>query len=628
MVRSNRSKRLALWSFAAAIGLATLALVLLAAFPAEIMGHSPAMTAFLVTCAILLVASLALAIILFRQEHDLVDTEARLTCMFDQAAVGIAQVTVTGVFVDVNEAFAKLLGYRRADLIGTTFASHTHPEDVSRNLAELGALISGAQSSLVTEKRFLRADGGVVFVRITSNMLRPDGGSEPFLVSFAEDQSEARVLKEEIQRSSENDELTGLANRRNFVALLEEVIESNRRMNAQANLLIMDIDQFRVINDAEGHAAGDDYLRRLAQRLMGSLRTQDVVGRLDSDVFALLLQDCSRSDAERVAEKIRSEVETLRTHWGNHNYQFTASIGCVHLGPDFKGDATAALRDADAACVSAKSRGRNRVVMHDADDTMIRGWQGQVEHIQRLRNALETDTFELYAQSIEPIGDSGTRARHVEVLLRLRDEAGELIPTGEILRAAEQFHLAAKLDLWVVNHTLGWLEAHLSCLERISMCAINLSGQSLSDERALREISRLVRLGKVPPHKICFEVTETAAIANLVAAKHFIQRLKRVGCRFSLDDFGSGASSYGYLKELPVDFIKIDGAFVRNLCIDDSNEAIVRSIVTLARDLGKRTIAEMVEEEAVMSRLVDFGVDYAQGYFVSHPRPIAEVLAA
>jgi diguanylate cyclase (GGDEF)-like protein/PAS domain S-box-containing protein len=583
---------------------------------------------FVAAGLVLLVAALLFVGTILWLNRKLASTEVRLNCMFEQASVGIAQLTIDGEFMQVNRTFAELLGYTASELLGRSCFEFTHVEDLERNTEQLRMLVAGRADLVATEKRYQRKDGGVVWVRISANLLQPDPNDAPFVVTFVEDVSEAHGLRQEIQRSAESDALTGLANRGSFAAALDDVLESNRSHAAQANLMIIDIDQFRLLNDTEGHAAGDAYLRRLAHRLQMLLRTHDLVGRLDGDLFAVLLMECGRQDAEVVAEKVRMEIEALRTQWGGREYQFTASIGSVHLGPDYPGDATAALSEADAACISAKQRGRNRIVIHDPEDMEIRGRQGQVRHIQRLRQAMEDDSFELYAQVIEPIGDSGTRARHVEVLLRLRDEEGEIIPTGEIIQAAEQFHLAAKLDQWVVRHAVGWLTTHAGSLDRISMCAINLSGQSLSDERTLREISRVVRLGAVPPHKICFEITETAAVANLEAARHFIQRLKRVGCRFSLDDFGSGTSSFSYLRELPVDFIKIDGAFVRNLCVDESNEAIVRSIVNLARDLGKRTIAEMVEEEAVMSRLVDFGVDYAQGYYVHRPMPIAEVLAA
>jgi diguanylate cyclase (GGDEF)-like protein/PAS domain S-box-containing protein len=626
MVNAQHLRRLVQISLLATIAMVVLALGLVFAVPAG--GTDQSVTAVTAISVALLTVSLLLAGLIFWLDQRLVATEERMASVFDHASVGIAQVSVKGVFIEVNEAFARLLGRPPEDLVGTHFAEYTHPDDVGKNLDDLRALVEGRIPSLAAEKRFLRADGQVVFARIASNLLRPDDGGEAFLMTFIEDVSETRVLRDEIQRSSEYDLLTGLANRGSFAAALDAALTANREFKSEGNLLVLDIDQFRIINDAGGHDAGDAYLRRFAQRLREILRTQDQLGRLDSDLFAILLQDCNEQAAVIVAEKLRSEIEALRVNWNGDRHQLTASIGSVHLPSGYEGDSTSALRDADAACISAKSRGRNRVVVHHEDDTQIRDRKDQVQHIQSLRDALENDKFELYAQSIEPIGDSATRARHVEVLLRLRGDDGEMIPTGEIVMAAEQFHLAAKLDQWVVRNTVQWLSDHERSLDRISMCAINLSGQSLSDERTLREISRVVRLGSVPPHKICFEITETAAVANLEAARHFIQRLKRVGCRFSLDDFGSGTSSFGYLKELPVDFIKIDGAFVRNLCADESNEAIVRSIVSLARDLGKRTIAEMVEEEAVMNRLVEFGVDYAQGYYVSRPKPIGEVLAA
>lgn len=578
--------------------------------------------------SVLLFTALLLVGAVVWTNRRLVHTEARLRGMFDNAAVGIAQLTPQGEYTAVNDAFAKLLGVEREEVVGRRFVDFTHPEDAERNVHQMQALVSRSVPFLQTEKRYVRADRSVAWVRITASMFESESDSEPYVVTFIEDISESRELREEIHHAAGHDPLTQLANRRSFEQELDDVLAGSRHGDVLCTVLVVDLDQFRLLNDSAGHAAGDDYLRRLARRMRAGLRSDDTIARLDSDQFAVLLRGCGGDQALAVAEKLRGVVEDLRLSWGDHSYQFTASIGSIEIGPDYDGGASTILREADAACYAAKGRGRNRVVRHDADDTRIRGWQGQVQHIQRLRRALEDGGFELYAQTIEPIGDAGTRARHAEVLIRLRDDDGEIIPTGEVLQAAEQFHLAAKLDQWVVENTIAYLASEPEQLGRISMCAINLSGQSLSDERALRVIARAVRRGGVPPHKICFEITETAAVANLEAARHFILRLKKVGCRFSLDDFGSGTSSFGYLKELPVDFIKIDGAFVQNLCGDESNEAIVRSIVTLAKDLGKRTIAEFVEEEAVMNRLVDFGVDYAQGYYISVPKPIADALAA
>jgi diguanylate cyclase (GGDEF)-like protein len=381
----------------------------------------------------------------------------------------------------------------------------------------------------------------------------------------------------------------------------------------------LDLDQFKIINDTGGHVAGDELLRRIGQELAKQVRRQDTLARLGGDEFGVLLVDCSMQEAERVANALRRTIEDFRLAWKNEVFCIGVSVGVVPIRGHGQ-TISDVLSAADAACYSAKEQGRNRVHLYHEGDSELTRRHREMRWVKRLHSALEEDRFELVRQDIVAVGDTNSDKQRYELLLRMRDENGRIVQPGTFLPAAERYGLSEKIDRWVVREAFRELGKDEERLENLVFCSINLSGMSLSDESFLEFVIAQFAENGVQPEKICFEITETAAIANLSGATCFIEALGRLGCRFALDDFGSGLSSFAYLKRLAVDFLKIDGIFVKDIVDDSVDRELVRSINQIGHVMGKKTIAEFVESEAILSILRDMGVDYAQGYVFGKPR--------
>jgi diguanylate cyclase (GGDEF)-like protein/PAS domain S-box-containing protein len=475
----------------------------------------------------------------------------------------------------------------------------------------------------------------------TTRMLRISGkplfDADGYFVGYrgaARDVTEAHNLSEELLYRSSHDTLTGLVNREEFEHRLRRALESTRLRNVlravgarktEHVLCYLDLDQFKIINDTCGHVAGDELLRQLGKLLTDQIRRRDTVARLGGDEFGILMEHCTLDQAHRVAENIRREIGEYRFMWEDKLYGIGVSIGLASLN-EFTDSITSAMKDADDACNAAKDQGRNRIHIYREDDATIAKWHGDLQWVDRINRALEENRFRLYFQPIVPVLERNEGA-HYELLVRMSDEQGAIVSPSAFLPTAERYNLATKIDRWVINESFGWLHRHPDHLAELFRCSINLSGQSLSDDTFLDFVTSQFRRHDLPPTKICFEVTETAAIDNLVGATRVIKALKSLGCMFSLDDFGSGLSSFAYLKNLPVDILKIDGMFVRDIVDDPIELAMVRSINEIGHVMGKQTVAEFVEDEAILQKLRETGVDYVQGYVLGAPRPIDEVWA-
>jgi diguanylate cyclase (GGDEF)-like protein len=440
------------------------------------------------------------------------------------------------------------------------------------------------------------------------------------------DATEARRIGLQMAHQATHDALTGLVNREEFEHRLKRVMETTRIQEADHALCYLDLDQFKVINDTCGHAAGDELLRQVGRLLKQHVRERDTLARLGGDEFGLLMEHCTLKQAERVAKAVRAALEGFRFLWDNKTFSIGVSIGLVPITENGDG-LSGVVRAADTACYAAKENGGNRIHVFGKDDPELAQRHGVTQWVARINRALEEGRFCLYFQPIRPVVSSEMQGAHYELLLRMKDEEGHIVLPGAFLPAAERYDLATKLDGWVIHAMFEWLICHREHLEQLYLCEINLSGHSLSDDEFLRTVIREFDETNIPAEKICFEVTETAAIANLTKATHFIQTLKARGCRFALDDFGSGLSSFAYLKNLPVDFLKIDGVFVKSIVNDPTDLAMVKSINEIGHTMGKRTIAEFVESAAILRKLKlpEIGVDFAQGYHIGRPRPIADM---
>jgi diguanylate cyclase (GGDEF)-like protein len=444
-------------------------------------------------------------------------------------------------------------------------------------------------------------------------------------VPILHDKTAEREFVARLSWQATHDALTGLVNRREFEIRLEKAIDGLCRQAGEHSLMFLDLDQFKVVNDTCGHAAGDQLLKQTSDLLQENLGTDGLLARLGGDEFGILLQDCDADSAIRIAERLRLAVQELRFVWNGCAFNITLSIGLVHVAEAHAMEET--LQAADMACYMAKEKGRNRVQVYHPSDSELVQRVGEMAWVQRIRNGLDEQRFCLFAQEIRALNGDEPDHSHVELLLRLRDEDGKLVQPGSFMPAAERYGLMPLIDRWVVRNAFALLAGRLNSPEQVqlSSCAINLAGPTFNDDDFVDYVRRQFEIHQIPPKLICFEITETSAIANLSSAKRFIQALKGLGCRFSLDDFGTGMSSFSYLKHLPVDYIKIDGSFVTEMLNSKIDRAMVETIVHIAKVMGKSTVAEFVESNEILEALREIGVDYAQGYAIGKPSPFENV---
>jgi len=461
---------------------------------------------------------------------------------------------------------------------------------------------------------------------LTAAPLHDVDGRTTGAVLVFRDVTEVRALAREIAYQATHDNMTGLINRREFERQLQQALDQVRQGGAGGALCFLDLDLFKAVNDTCGHLAGDELLRQVSLLLRKAVRGQDLLARIGGDEFAVLLRGCALDKAGEIAEQIRCTLRDFRFVWEDKRMAVGASLGVVLVAED-SGDLNDVLRTADLACRLAKEEGRNRVqVMRPGDLTVTRR-RHEMNWLQRINQAVSEDHFVLYGQWIRPLAASRHKASHCEILLRLRDEDGRVILPAAFLPAAERYHLMPLIDRWVLRATLAALRGlDAPVLERLGCFTVNLSGQSISDPEFLAFIVEELEKGQPPAKHLCFEITETVAVTNLSSAVRLMERLRQAGCRFALDDFGSGASSFSYLKNLPVDFLKIDGAFVSNIPSDATDLAMVTSINQVAHIMGIETIAEYVESAAIREALEAIGVGYGQGSVLADAAPLDEIL--
>ncbi len=432
-----------------------------------------------------------------------------------------------------------------------------------------------------------------------------------------------RTLAVELEHQASHDYLTGLKNRSSFDAHLKNFLAQRTAASPQATLLFFDLDQFKLVNDSCGHAAGDALLVQLSTMLREHIGSENVFARPGGDEFALLLPHTESTEGLQIAEHIRSAIERFRFSWQGRTFAAEASIGAVAInGEDNRSELV--MQAADSACYAAKHAGRNRVYLYREDDQQRDIRERELTWVPRLREAIEGSGLVLFGQIIEPTNIHSHHPPHIEVLVRLRDENGKLIPPGAFLPAAERYGMMPHVDRWVISHTLEWMAAHLRRTVEMPVCAMNISGASVCDSQFRDFLLSALHEQRALCENICFEITETAAVADLGSAIDFMKSVKTLGCRFALDDFGAGMSSFTYLKNLPVDFIKIDGAFVKDLLNDDISLAMVRAIADISRVMQIASIAEFVENDAIRLKLSEMGIDYVQGYGVGMPQPIEQ----
>lgn len=541
-------------------------------------------------------------------------------------SIGDAVITTDakGCIDRMNEMAQRLTGWRIHAARGQPVDRIYRVERAREGTLETGVsdcLRDGSYTPGLEDLRLISRTGLQFSIEQSVAPIRDHQGAIVGVVVVFRDVTLERSLSQELAWQASHDALTGLVNRHEFERRLQELLDQARGQRMRHAMLYIDLDQFKLVNDTCGHVAGDELLRQISAIMIGKIRTVDTFARLGGDEFALLLPGCELGRAAEIAEKLRAEIAAYRLVWEDKTFAVGASIGLVEINAESESIASL-MSAADSACYLAKHRGRNRVCIHRAQDEAFRQLHGEVEWVSRLTQAFEQNRFRLYYQSIRSLRE-GAAPEFREILLRMLDEEGNLVPPMAFIPAAERYTLMPTVDRWVMRTTLAWMKDRLASLPRDVHFAINLSGQTLSDEAFADFVEEQFTVYGVSPDRICFEITETAAIANLAHATRLMTRLREKGCGFALDDFGSGMSSFSYLKHLPVDSIKIDGSFVRDMLNDPMDHAMVEAMVRIGHVLGLRTVAEYVESEAIRDVLRELGMDYGQGYAVHSPEPLA-----
>ncbi|MDX1500335.1 MAG: EAL domain-containing protein [Woeseiaceae bacterium] len=551
------------------------------------------------------------------------EVEARFRKAFENAPIGMALLDAGGVLIDGNPALKRMF-WPAADVTPEiSFARVIGTDDRSRFASQYSRLADGGLEHLDEKLVCLGHDGEELQTIVNVSPVLADGGQFLYSVLQIQDMTESLKLTVQLERQATSDELTGLLNRRAFETQLEEAWRAGQSDDVKSFLMFMDLDQFKVVNDTSGHSAGDQLLKSVSDLLRDSVRVRDTVARLGGDEFGIILWNCPGDVAKRIAEGIRAAVETFRFHWDTETYRIGVSIGCVAIDPAI-GDIGELQQLADAACYAAKEAGRNRVHMVAEGKDSARMHRGQVRWVQRIREAMDNNRFAIYAQPIRRLDDSIDEPERLEVLLRLRDpETRRLIPPGAFLPAAERYGMSVELDRWVVKSLLDALFVHQAFQADNRQYWINLSGSSIGDKRFADFLMEAIERSPLPPGTINFEITETAVIRSVAEAGRLMTALRQMGCEFALDDFGSGLSSFGYLKKLPVDYLKIDGMFIRDLLRDKTDRIFVKSIIDIAHTLNIRTIAEFIETKELLEAVRELGADYAQGFAIGRPFVLA-----
>ncbi|WP_299082219.1 EAL domain-containing protein [uncultured Paraglaciecola sp.] len=550
-------------------------------------------------------------------------SESKFRSTFEKAAMGIAQLDSQGHILDANLAFCEILNYPHHDLLKLQFEQIIHEEDRDISKMQRQALDQKDYDSVSFKQRLHTSDNSLVWAKTTMSRFDWQHPSAQRYICILEDVSEHHYLTEELSYQARHDNLTGLINRRAFEGYLADALLKARSENRMHCLCFIDLDQFKVINDTLGHFAGDQLLLQVTQLFTRHLRKSDLLARLGGDEFGLILDCCEPDEAMKLVDVLRKNLTEFPFVWNGRGFNIGCSIGVVPIMAA-SSDEAELLQAADSACHMAKEQGRNRVVLTYQDDKELLARREQMEWIERIKHAVEHDKLYLDAQLIDSLNE--TIKPRIEVLVRMLGEHNEIISPAAFLPAAERFGLAHLVDRWVIEKVCDHLMKHSQASNQFDAYHINISGRSFDHDDFTDFTLRTIKRYKIPAHKLCFEITETAAINNLAVVQTFMTQLREIGCTFALDDFGAGFSSFAYLKQLSVEYLKIDGAFVKNMASDDTDRAMVRAITDIGHTLGKIMVAEFVEDQQTVEWLQKMGIELAQGYHLHRPQRLEDVV--
>ena len=503
------------------------------------------------------------------------------------------------------------------------FLNYILPEDREEQL-EIGKRYYKEGGKFDSKFRILRPDGETRVIINRGEANKNEQGIVISVVGVCWDVTENFALNAKIEHQAVHDPLTGLLNRFEMQQRLQALLNSLQNEPTENTFCYFDLDRFKVVNDTCGHEAGDELLRQVSEYLKPYITKKDTFARMGGDEFALIITDCTGDEARKVAETLLQAIQNFHFEWGGKVFDTSLSMALVPISAEKT--VSEILGTADVSMSAAKDGGRGRIHEYRPHDSTVIRRHDEMHWVLQLEDALRSDRFQLYFQPIQPMRDEIEEGLHYEVLLRVLDDNDEVLSPHELLNAAEQFDMATRVDTWVVNSIFDWLDKHPDHVEKLSLCSINLSGASIGDAAFLKFLKEKLQEENAPVEKISFEVTENAAIKNITKARDFIETIKNFGCKFALDDFGSGHSSFAYLKDLPVDILKIDGMFVRGINSEDVNFAMVKAINDVGRVMNMKTIAEYVENEEVYKKLIEIGVDYGQGYYFGKSEKLDQVI--
>jgi len=565
---------------------------------------------------------------LLQEQNKLFEEKERAEVTLHSIYDAVITTNEMGMVVYLNPVAVQLTGWDKNEAKNQPIVEVMHITD-DRNNENVAnpvevCLKTGQSVAMVDHAVLTCRDEKTIAIAHSAAPIRDRNGNIIGAVMVFHDVGEERRLQHQLSYQASHDALTNLYNRREFETCLEGALLEAQRDNSEHVLCYLDLDQFKIVNDTCGHIAGDKLLQQLAILLDKHVRNSDVLARLGGDEFGILFKYCAMEHAHAAAEKLAASVRDFKFAWHEHSFSISSSIGLVPITSESKSIADA-LAAADVACYAAKDSGRDRIHVYESDDEELKQRHGEMQWVPRIKEALENNRFTLYYQIISPVNDVTPDHKRFEVLVRMLGDDNEAILPMAFIPAAERYNLMTDIDRWVIKNTLKVM-AQRDKYDEKWICSINLSGQSLCKTEFLEFILSEIKQSDVDPGCVCFELTETAAIANLNDATQFITALKDVGCNFSLDDFGSGLSSFSYLKNLKVDFLKIDGSFVKSMVEDPISVAMVEAINQIGHVMNIQTVAEFVENDAIVDLLKNIGVDFAQGYGIHEPAPLNELL--
>lgn len=561
-----------------------------------------------------------------RAEAALYEEKERAQITLSSIADGVVTTDQRGMVMSINPKAELLTGWYAAEANGQPISSVLDVSDEQTHLPLAGIIdkclhkgqaVELAGSAVLTR----RNNGGASAVELSVAPMRDRLGKSSGAVIVIHDVSEARKMAEEMQFLATHDTLTGLVNRGEFERRLNDAIHSAANEGISYALCYLDLDRFKVVNDTAGHVAGDELLIQLTALLKSKIRNTDTLARLGGDEFGMLLHNCPLDKASEIAENIRRLVKEFRFVWDGKTFEIGASIGVLAITPH-SGELKELLSAVDTACYLAKEQGRNRIHIFKPGDKEITRRHGEMELTHRIRSAIKENRFVLWQQPLEPLKEDLRHMQACEIFVRMLDEQGQMVFPNVFIPAAERYQLMPEIDRWVINAVFDAIREGRLLNNDQSNCFINLSGQSLGDNELLQLIVNQLDAASIAPQQICFEITETAAIANLAHAINFVTVLESRGCCFALDDFGSGLSSFAYLKNLPVDYIKIDGHFIKDMVQNPVDRTMVEAISKIGHVMGIQTVGEFVENRPTRDALKEAGVDFAQGNGIAKPRPL------